>query len=228
MQSSKCRTPNVNLNRVRLLPHLAFDLCRLRSELFLLLALTICLLFPLPASCELGPRLAAARDYAFHGVSIGMSQKQLKKLLPRASRMTDALTGVTGAIDPAKGQEKWCVARLTDADNAYFEFVDSALYAISWNRNCAKATFVKFKQGLDSLIGPETARSDNSYTWALGVIQRRIMASWEAEVGMSMQVVDDEATKDLMDGQTGKRARAAKRSPPQRIIDSTTQHDEKQ
>jgi hypothetical protein len=156
-----------------------------------------------------------------------MSQKQLKKLLPRATRMTDALSGVTGAIDPAKGQEKWCVVRLADADNAWFEFADSALYAISWNRNCAKATFVKFKQGLDSLIGPETARSGNSYTWALTVIQRRFMASWEAEVGMSMQVVDDEATKDLMDGQTGKRARAvtregkAARSDEQ--IDSTTQ-----
>lgn len=145
-----------------------------------------------------------ARSFEIHGVRLGMSQGELVEVLPKVRVDRDAVTGITGAVSPELGQERWVVGEIPDgAREGHFEFLDSVLYSMSWNYDGDRAAFKRMQASFVEQLGTAHVIQSNALTWLYAVAQRRIELVLEPIVGISVVVVDTEAVRRILERSVG-------------------------
>jgi hypothetical protein len=145
-----------------------------------------------------------ARDFDVHGVRLGMSQRELFDTLPGAKRDPDAVAGITGAISGEIGQERWTLAKKSGAAReGHFEFLDSALYAMTWGYDGDREAFDRMRAAFVERLGTAHVIQTNAFTWLYPVVERRIEIVFEPIMGISVVVIDTEVVRRILERRVG-------------------------
>jgi hypothetical protein len=164
-----------------------------KSEIAIAVVLSVCA----AAAQRLSEEEVNARAFELSGVRLGITQTQLGEVAPRARRLDNVKSGITGPFVPGRGQERWSIeARGRSSGVAYFEFIDSTLYAMSWV--FPRAEYRPTVKSMLKTIGYAQRRTQDSQTWRFDAISRQIVVRKVPEGGVRISAIDFRRASDII------------------------------